>query len=194
MNSHKFRNKSGFYQLNISTSKRRPLPLEEIAIEEEIIQCNRTALVDRVSTIGNELKYLQQRYPTLQFVKSKETVYRFSLAWTFCEAMFYRLPAHFRLIVECGIDSHVVEEFHDRIVHVINIKALISNSSTDDANITWSKVAPLKLTDSIQTIFYICLMVVAIALIVFASELVIIELLLAKPYQNQFHIAGFYLM
>jgi len=144
--------------------------LEEITIEEEIIQCNRTALVDRVSTVDNELKYLRQRYPTLPFVKSEETIYHFSRAWTFYKAKFYKLPAHFRLIVESGIYAHV-KEFHDRIVHGIRIKALSSNC-TDDANVTWSKVAPLKLRDSIQTIFYMCLMVVAMALIVFLFELV----------------------
>jgi len=45
--------------LNIPTTQRRPYPLEETAIEEEIIECNKTVLVDTISTIHNELAYLK---------------------------------------------------------------------------------------------------------------------------------------
>jgi len=158
------RSQPGFYQFDTPKSTRMPRPIVEAAIEESLIQCNKTALVDSASKLNSEMEHLTLHYPWLPFVRSKDRLYNIHVVWYFTKPEHSKLPRIFRILVESGI-YHSLQRFNTRGIYFERAK--FTRNITREI---WERVKPIKITDNIQTIYYICLCCICVACLGFFGE------------------------
>jgi len=168
LNTEDNRKKPGYYQLDIPRSDRKPLPLEKVAIEDEIVVCNKSALLDRILTIDKELKYLRLKYSSITFTKAKETIYHFRFAWSFYQAKLSKVYRKFQILVESEIYPHL-KGLHESLLFSVRVKKTFNNSTS----VVTHAAVPLTMIGTIQTIFYICSALLLLTVLVLLLELLI---------------------
>jgi hypothetical protein len=152
------------------------------AVEEEIVQCGRSAFVDSHSYVHAELKYLKAQYPWIQFTLSKEQILKDFSFLTFRQAdEDTELVRGFKSFMTSGIYLKVKGYFQEaryknRRAYTMNATKELRNGEDDDGP------KAIAIHGTIQTTFWIYSSGVLICGVAFSVEIGIQNFLKWKFY------------
>jgi hypothetical protein len=135
-------------------------------IEEELVDCKRSAYVGYKTDISFELEYLRSNYRRQQWQKGEEDIFPQVQSWGFRRHGNSKVPYYLTMIIESGIYRRLEE--YSRIGEYLkrrNITRIISCETKSDRI-----VRPLGISGSIQTVFIICSIMLPVAFINLSGE------------------------
>jgi hypothetical protein len=139
------------------------------AVEQEIIECGRSAYADSRSVVEMEHKYLSENYFWIKFFLSKEEIAKEMTSWVF-PGMHDTAPIvkDLKAFLVTGIYRKLEEYFLKEMY--LERKIFTTQSEYYNVKSTQGK-APVSLTDSIQTAFFILGSAVGVCLLAICSEI-----------------------
>jgi hypothetical protein len=139
------------------------------AVEQEIIECGRSAYADSRSVVEMEHKYLSENYFWIKFFLSKEEIAKEMTSWVF-PGMHDTAPIVIdtKAFLVAGIYQKLEEYFVKEAY--LERKKFTTNSEYFNVNYKQGK-APVSLADSIQTAFFILGSAVGVCVLAICSEM-----------------------
>jgi hypothetical protein len=159
------------------------------AVEQEIIECGRSAYADSRSVVEMEHKYLSENYFWIKFFLSKDEIAKEMTSWVF-PGMHDKVPIviDVKAFLVAGIYQKLEEYFVKEAY--LERKKFTTNSEYYNVNYKQGK-APVSLADSIQTAFFIlgsaigvCVMAICLEMFWFNRKAVgsLITMMIIKLY------------
>jgi hypothetical protein len=139
------------------------------AVEQEIIECGRSAYADSRSVVEMEHKYLSENYFWIKFFLSKDEIAKEMTSWVF-PGMHDKVPIviDVKAFLVAGIYQKLEEYFVKEAY--LERKKFTTNSEYYNVNYKQGK-APVSLADSIQTAFFILGSAVGVCVMAICSEM-----------------------
>jgi len=144
--------------------------IREAAIEDELTECGKSVYISATESVKDELDYLRTNYPTLNFYRSKHSIFKRITGWNFppLQMLLSKLPKRIQAYyAETGIYHHLNRQ--TRMSSLINRRKYTSIINKA------KKVSAIKLTKPLQTVFIIILVGLLITVVVFGFELFICQ-------------------
>jgi hypothetical protein len=138
-----------------------------VAIEKELITCEKSILMGDTEELHYELSYLKVNYPKKGFYLSKETFetgWSTPVIWSFSNVGMSRIPTYFQLLVEAGIRNALKGLRKDKYY-------LIRRAGSKYVQESLTKSDSVGMAGSIQTIFIILIVSLLVASVIFMNEL-----------------------
>jgi hypothetical protein len=122
-----------------------------VAIEKELIACERSILMGDTEELHYELSYLKVNYPKKGFYLSKETFetgWSTPVIWSFSNMGMSRIPMYFQFLIEAGIHNALMGLRKDK-------HYLIRRAGSKYVHESLTEAERIVMEGSIQTIFII---------------------------------------
>jgi hypothetical protein len=157
-----------------------------VAIEKELMACERSILMGDTEELLYELSYLKVNYPNKGFYLSKETFetgWSTPVIWSFSNAGMSRIPMYFQLLVEAGIRNALMGLRKDK-------HYLIRRAGSKYVHESLTVSERIGMEGSIQTIFIILVLCLSVASVMFMKELLLFKFgskltLETKPFDDE---------
>jgi hypothetical protein len=141
-------------------------PYSTVAVEEELVNCERSVLMGDRKDLSYELSYLMVNYPKKGFYMSKDTFeigWSTPKVWSFKNSGMSRVPLYFQLLIEAGI--------HNVIFGLRKNKHyLMRRMGSKYVKEGLAGIQEFGMEGSIQTIFIILIVSLLIGSLVFTNE------------------------
>lgn len=131
------------------------------AIDLEVGQCGKAVFIAYSNSLLVELEYFRVMFPQKQFYSGK--IFHGELGgWRFADIGYSKVMTYFLNIVESGIYKRLWEEGLDRVIK--SIGSIVNKTSKIKEN------DAMPMTDGVTTLFYVCVIVIAFAILVLTVE------------------------
>jgi hypothetical protein len=137
-------------------------------IEKEIVHCKKKVYVDHTQSVLEEKDYLAKHYPWLKLRVSEERELWSQYYIVFEKDLGSRMSKTYNALLESGILGHL-EKSYRNVVNQKRFKHTLKNKKTFPEK-AQSKFQPSSMSDNIQTIFFVYLILMALAILVFLVE------------------------
>jgi hypothetical protein len=137
-----------------------------VAIEKELIACERSVLMGDTKELIYELSYLMVNYPKKGFYLSEdtfETGWSSPVVWSFSNGGMSRVPMYFQLLMEAGIRNAIIGLRKNKYY-------LMRRTGSKYIRKGLAVIEGFGMEGSIQTIFIILMVSLSIASLVFMNE------------------------
>lgn len=136
-------------------------------VEEEIVECGKSAFVDEENQINQLHLYLTRQYKSLTFQKGENIIMEMTVGWSFTNFGSSKLPQTFKLLMEFVIFQKI-RKFHDESTSKERIIGTRKIQQT--LKFKFEIPQPMNMNGSIKTIF-----IIWVVFLLFSCNFIILE-------------------
>jgi hypothetical protein len=135
-------------------------------IEYEIIQGQGKVYVDPTEYVLEEFRYLKEHYKWKNFRVSSEKIFWHQRFLAVSAELGSPIPQKYRQLQAAGIEQYMAKQFRRRLYQkrIQNTRKIVADSDRPESE------EPVRLSGSIQTVFYIYSALTALAIVIFICE------------------------
>lgn len=139
-------------------------------IEEEILQCDRSAHIGPSSEVGIYYDYLSRNYPTKKWYRGEKTVFEMPAGFTFQVGKESKMVFYFKLFLQSGIYIRVSNQVKQNATLLKEREAKKRNK--DQVMDQFQYVTAIRLEDNVQTIFILLVICLGLCVCIAVVEYV----------------------